>query len=81
MTNNREKEIHNYYTAMKMTRTMIAKKLYCLDEDLLECNNWSMDDTIYGITCECNLEERADMIEILDIVDNNSNTISRFSML
>lgn len=27
-----------------------------VDQDLLEANGWSMDDTTYGITCECDLE-------------------------
>ena len=27
------------------------------EEDLLEANDWSMDDTIYGFTCSCVLEE------------------------
>jgi len=27
------------------------------DIDLLEANHWSMDDTIYGFTCPCVLEE------------------------
>ena len=29
---------------------------YCLDEDLLETNGWSMDDTIYGFDTGCELE-------------------------
>lgn len=29
---------------------------YCLDEDILEKNDWSMDDTIYGINSTCVLE-------------------------
>ena len=28
-----------------------------VEEDLLEANGWSMDDTIYGISCPCELEE------------------------
>ena len=28
-----------------------------IDEDILDSNGWSMDDTIYGITCKCKIEE------------------------
>jgi hypothetical protein len=28
-----------------------------IDEDLLEKNGWSMDDTIYGLSCKCVLED------------------------
>ncbi len=30
---------------------------YCIDQDTLEINGWSMDDTIYGITTGCVLED------------------------
>ena len=30
---------------------------YCVDEDTLQINGWSMDDTIYGITTGCVLED------------------------
>ena len=30
---------------------------YCIDEDLLEINGWSMDDTIYGINTGCVLKD------------------------
>ena len=32
----------------------------CAEEDLLEANDWSMDDTIYGFTCSCVLEEASE---------------------
>ena len=28
-----------------------------IDEDILEENGWSIDDTIYGISCKCEIEE------------------------
>lgn len=34
-----------------------SEEEYCLDEDLLEKNGWSMDDTIYGFDTGCVLED------------------------
>ena len=33
-----------------------SEEEYCLDQDLLEKNGWSMDDTIYGFDTGCELE-------------------------
>lgn len=54
-----KKEIHRllYCDDEDEENNYNSEEEYCIDEDLLESNGWSMDDTIYGINCTCVLED------------------------
>ena len=52
-----KKEIHKLLYCQEDDEDYDSEEEYCLDEDLLEQNGWSMDDTIYGFSCGCTIEE------------------------
>lgn len=53
-----KKEIHKLLYHNKEGNEEYDKDAdYCVDEDVLQMNGWSMDDTIYGFSTGCELED------------------------